>query len=177
MGWTAPRTWTDGELVTKAIMDPHVRDNLLAVGPHLVVRKPSDESVTSSTVLQDDNNLLMALAANEIWHVRFILLMFDNSASVADGKVAFTIPAGASMGLTVIYDKPGSAGAQMSRFNTSGTSVQVDLTNVLSAIEVFGVVTNGGTAGNLTLQWAQAVSNASSLDMKANSTLWAVKLA
>ena len=28
MAWTTPRTWTDGELVTKAIMDTHVRDNL-----------------------------------------------------------------------------------------------------------------------------------------------------
>jgi hypothetical protein len=28
MGWTAPRTWSVGEVVTKAIMDTHVRDNL-----------------------------------------------------------------------------------------------------------------------------------------------------
>ena len=28
MGWTAPRTWTASELVTKAIMDTHVKDNL-----------------------------------------------------------------------------------------------------------------------------------------------------
>jgi len=29
MAWTAPRTWTTGELVTAAIMNTHVRDNLL----------------------------------------------------------------------------------------------------------------------------------------------------
>lgn len=28
MSWTTPRTWNVGELVTKAIMDTHVRDNL-----------------------------------------------------------------------------------------------------------------------------------------------------
>lgn len=28
MSWTTPRTWTTGELVTKAILDTHVRDNL-----------------------------------------------------------------------------------------------------------------------------------------------------
>lgn len=28
MAWTTPRTWTDGELVNKIIMDAHVRDNL-----------------------------------------------------------------------------------------------------------------------------------------------------
>lgn len=32
MAWTAPRTWTTGELVTAAIMNTHVRDNLLHLG-------------------------------------------------------------------------------------------------------------------------------------------------
>ena len=29
MAWTSPRTWNVGELVTKLIMDTHIRDNLL----------------------------------------------------------------------------------------------------------------------------------------------------
>lgn len=33
MAWTAPRTWTTGELVTAAIMNTHVRDNLSAGFP------------------------------------------------------------------------------------------------------------------------------------------------
>jgi len=33
MGWTAPRTWTTSELVTAAIMNTHVRDNLLETAP------------------------------------------------------------------------------------------------------------------------------------------------
>ena len=32
MGWTAPRTWTDGETVTETEMNAHVRDNLNALG-------------------------------------------------------------------------------------------------------------------------------------------------
>ena len=31
MAYTTPRTWTDGELVNKSIMDVHVRDNFVAV--------------------------------------------------------------------------------------------------------------------------------------------------
>jgi len=27
--WTAPRTWTAGEVVTKALMDEQIRDNML----------------------------------------------------------------------------------------------------------------------------------------------------
>lgn len=31
MAWTSPRTYTAGELITKAILDTHVRDNLNAL--------------------------------------------------------------------------------------------------------------------------------------------------
>lgn len=32
MAWTSPRTWTTGEVVTAALMNTHLRDNLKAVG-------------------------------------------------------------------------------------------------------------------------------------------------
>ena len=31
MAWTTPRTWTSAEVVTKTIMDTHIRDNLNAM--------------------------------------------------------------------------------------------------------------------------------------------------
>mgnify|MGYP001592239233 CR=1 FL=1 len=34
MAWTAPRTWVTSELVTAAIMNTHIRDNLLALSTH-----------------------------------------------------------------------------------------------------------------------------------------------
>jgi len=36
MAWTTPRTWTTGELVTAAIMNTHVRDNLNVVNTSTV---------------------------------------------------------------------------------------------------------------------------------------------
>ena len=33
MAWTTPRTWTTGEMVTAALMNTHVRDNLNVVLP------------------------------------------------------------------------------------------------------------------------------------------------
>ena len=33
MAWTTPRDWATGELVTAAMMNAHVRDNLKALGP------------------------------------------------------------------------------------------------------------------------------------------------
>ena len=33
MAWTTPRTWVTGEIVTAAVMDTHVRDNLNVTAP------------------------------------------------------------------------------------------------------------------------------------------------
>lgn len=33
MAWTAPRTWVSGEVVTAALLNAHLRDNLLEVDP------------------------------------------------------------------------------------------------------------------------------------------------
>ena len=34
MGWTAPRTWVVAEIVTAALLNTHLRDNLLALSTH-----------------------------------------------------------------------------------------------------------------------------------------------
>ncbi len=45
MAWTSPRTWTTGELVTAAIMNTHVRDNLNAL-----FSPPSDSSTLTTNI-------------------------------------------------------------------------------------------------------------------------------
>ena len=179
MAWTAPRTWTDGELVTKAIMDPHVRDNFLAVGPHLIVRKTADESVTSSVVLQNDDVLLMAVAANEIWKFELSLLVTGNATG--DFFAAFTFPTSGTISAHSVHNGAGGTVAlQLFSSTTSPTSGRsFGLTNGSppESILISGVYVNGANAGNLQLQWAQNVSDATATVVKANSTLWAVKLA
>ena len=49
MAWTTPRTWTTGEVVTKSIMDTHVRDNF---------------NVTAPAVLTATGDILYASSAN-----------------------------------------------------------------------------------------------------------------
>ena len=180
MAWTAPRTWTDGELVTKAIMDPHVRDNFLAVGPHLIIRKPSDESVTSSIALQNDDHLLLAVGTSEVWLTQWNLLVTSTSGT-PDIRVAFTFPTGGSAALTLGTVLNGGGTLTYTAWNstTSPTSTEsIALSaSVLNHFMITGVFVNGGTGGNLQLQWAQQTSDAAATTMKANSTLFAVKLA
>ncbi|MBL0311054.1 MAG: collagen-like protein, partial [Bacteroidetes bacterium] len=58
-------------------------------------RKTADESVTSSTSLQDDNHLQFAIGANETWDVSFVLRF--TASSGGDIKFALVLPSGATM--------------------------------------------------------------------------------
>lgn len=51
MAWTAPRSWVTSELVTAAIMNTHVRDNLLQTAPALVTTKGDIVAATGANAL------------------------------------------------------------------------------------------------------------------------------
>ena len=51
MAWTAPRTWVAGELVTAALMNTHVRDNLLVTGVAKVTTAGDTTYATAANVV------------------------------------------------------------------------------------------------------------------------------
>jgi hypothetical protein len=54
MAWTAPRTWTDGETVTAAMLNTHVRDNLVTMNERIiVVIKPEQYGAVGDGVADD----------------------------------------------------------------------------------------------------------------------------
>lgn len=61
--WVTPRTWTTGELVTKTIMDAHVRDQLNALktpaNAHSVIDEGVDYSTTSTSFINIDGTDLL----------------------------------------------------------------------------------------------------------------------
>jgi hypothetical protein len=64
--WTAPRTWSTGELVTAALMNEHIRDNLeFLKGPpsnQYIGNLGADWSTTSTTyALMDNTNLNLSI--------------------------------------------------------------------------------------------------------------------
>jgi hypothetical protein len=60
----------------------------------LFVRKPSDESVISSTTLQSDNDLNAAIGASQTWTYRWVLLM--DGGTTGDFKYGLNVPSGAT---------------------------------------------------------------------------------
>lgn len=194
MAWTAPRTWVAGEIVTAAIGNTHWRDNLLDLADgtwgidKTTVIKSADETVTNSAAIQSDDQLLFTGVANAKYLVTIELFVSQNANSTAaDFKVGFSLPASATwsgsgpnpdatvgatasgsgnwtallgaVGATLVYGVDGNAG------NTTGISLMI-------LVEV------AGTAGTVTLQWAQNTATpAVGTTVKAKSWLRAERVA
>jgi len=173
MAWTEPpRTWSDGELVTASIMNAHVRDQLKTT-PHLLAYKSANESLTSNTTLQNDDHLVFAMGANDVWHVQVGLHVSGGNDS--NIKIAFTLPSGSMMLGTFSFNT--SNAAAMFEWTASGTPQSPRSHIAGSYIWIPGTVQNGATPGNFQLQWAQDASQATALNVNKGSTIMGLKLA
>lgn len=139
-----------------------------------VARKTADESVTSSTTLQNDDHLLIPLGANEVWAFDFVLQTYANTTT-PDLKLAFTVPASG----TVSWGAFGGSGAEFSSAyqSGSGSSKTFPVSSNGGCVMGGGVVTTGATSGNLQLQFAQDVSDANAVRLNAGCILIARRIA
>lgn len=140
-------------------------------------------AIISSTTLVSDAVLFAALPA--AGRFQFDLTLFYDSSTAADFKVAFTIPAGATMqwggigASTTVSSGVGTA--QFSTTVTSDASIAYGgsgngAANVLMLI-ARGSVVMGGTAGNLQTRYSQQTSDATNTIVRAHSRLqvWRVE--
>ncbi len=136
------------------------------------VRKLADENVVSSTTLQNDDHLAFPIAANETWSFSGWLIV-TSASGTPDLRLAFTVPAGATLRWSGFGD--GNTGADHEVIVTSGF---VDVFQVTGGswrdwVQVRGIVVNGANAGTVQMQWAQNVSNGSAMTIQAGSYLQA----
>lgn len=146
----------------------------------LLKTKSADETVTSSTTLQDDDELKFEIGPNEKWLVTFDLIY--DAVTAADIKVSVSAPAGASGTMRGLGTVVGVTAA-----NGDGNFATAALGGTLSyggagagtivGCRVWGVITADDTAGTVKLQWAQDASNATGTILKAGSYLTAHKQA
>lgn len=151
-------------------------------GAATVVYKSADESVTSSTTLQDDNHLSFSIGASEVWAVRFVL--FVDGATAGDFKPALAGPTGATAQCGVLGVSSTEAsfdGAHVHNeadFGLGGAPVLGTLGAGNSTLCYFeGVVFNSTTAGTVKLQWAQGTSSGTATKLLKGSYLTAWKIA
>ena len=126
------------------------------VGGLIFVRKGSDESVVSSTTLQNDDDLVVAVNANETYEVEGILYVTSTNAG-HDFKLAFTAPSGSTIKIPYSSSRAGSTNYLendvLITSGTSGTVVDLNSGN-LHVITIRGTLRTSGTSGNFQLQWA-----------------------
>lgn len=161
-------TWLSGEVLTAAKMN--------AREPLAPVRKAADESLTSSIALQDDDELVVALAAGRSYRIEAHLLVSGNTAG--DVTIAWTTTGSIALlgnrtclgPATTPTAGTTSADTTMraARATTLGTSVNYGANSSAGYIrETFEVSCT--VAGNLQLRWAQVVSNPAATIMSAGS--------
>lgn len=137
------------------------------------VRKASDESVTSSTTLQDDDALLFAVGANQTWLYTIVVYWGSGGGQI---KCRTTAPA-SSAGW---YGTTRSAVATTASSHANGTAISFAGTTISgegTCLVLEGIVRTAGTAGNLTFQWAQDSSNVAATTVGTDSYLIARRVA
>lgn len=149
------------------------------IGAELHTRKTADTNVTNSTVITQDPHLVLAVPANTIWEM--VGCIFYTSASITpDLNYQFTGPAGSSGFHTAVgpstvvnTDPPNEAvGNSQSGNRTiataigSGRSYGVPVVSTIFGLEVKGMFEIAGTAGNVSVDWAQQTANATPTTLK-----------
>lgn len=166
-----------GETVTAALMNAEIRDQFNAlINDWDTVHKTADESVISSTTMQNDNHLLVSVAANAEYEIE--LQMAANGSAAGDIKLQWTIPSGATTQRFCRGPDTSSAGSSAATTircngvtNGHGTAINYGLfsTSEQSWIEERMYIVTAGTAGVVQLQWAQNASTATNTTVEAGS--------
>ena len=141
-------------------------------GDYTWVIKSSDESVTSSTVFQDDDALTFSLATNSVYWVEFAI--YYTAGATSGIKWQWTFPANAGVAEPNIST---TASISATDFDTSSPTAALNRTAAETRMW-FGkkFIYTGGTSGSFTLQFAQQASGATAATMKAGSFLAYKKL-
>jgi hypothetical protein len=132
-----------------------------------VAVKSADESVTSSTVLQDDDELFAAVEANTTYVVEaWILRSTTTDPEWAHG---WTFPTGAALKMKA-FAQTESASPSVAVYPYNWSAIE-NLTFTEAPMFFIGRLLVGATAGNLRFQFAQQTSHTTAVTVHAGSWL------
>lgn len=140
------------------------------------IYKTADESVASSTVLQDDDHLTVTLGASASYWFKFFL--FHNNVGALEGiKVAVSGTAGVTSlkAQITITDDTTNTTAALARVTAFGSAVGAGLGAGDNYTEIQGVIETS-TAGTFLLQFAQNASGTNAVTMQRGSSLVALRI-
>jgi len=153
--------------------------------------KTADTSRASTTTRAADPDLTVPVAANAVYDVRCYLSYQSGNTSGIGLNFAFTTPAGVSGRWGAAYRVAGDAGTTTNAgpagtvdFAWSGTAATGGTWNGPAtpgdghshSVLIEGTLITAGTAGSLTLAWAQDSSSATNLVIQNGSKLIALRV-
>lgn len=158
----------------------------------LFVQKTATETVTSSTTLQNDDELVLTLPAGRTYEIQAHLSPTGNAGG--DFKTAWTVSGTVTQATTrqcigpTVSTTNSTGGSSASPVTaavtvgvnkasahnvTTAVSYGLDGTNASAVFERF-LVTTGASGGTVQLQWAQDTSNAAGTSLSVNSYITAI---
>lgn len=143
--------------------------------------KTVDESVVSSTSLQNDDHLRFDVGASQIWVWECAL--FVSGSTVGDLQIAFTVPTGATLNWHYHALAAAAAGptgdlvSDGSTISGGAAANPVGVNTSQSLVIIKGYVSVGSTAGTVQLQWAQSTADATATQVRIGSHLIARRIA
>lgn len=144
------------------------------------ISKAANESVTSSTTLQNDDHFAFAVAASAFYTLEGYV-MYDGGAggAVGDLKCDFTVPSGASFTWTNFGTNTGGL-TQYNAATQAATVARAMPTNGGTAsisFQLKGYLNTAGTSGTLQFRWAQNTSSATAVVVYASSWMVLTRIA
>jgi hypothetical protein len=157
MPWTPPRDWTDGETVNAAIMDTHVKDNLLWLYAWLTATF-SSYSVTPTNLSLGNGTLIGKYI--QVGGTKLVVARLDlvwGSTTSCSGAVSFSLPVTAATGA-------GSFTVGFGEGIDSSVNAAVPIRARLTSSTVFTVLYGDNAGGaatqvNATGPWTWATSD------------------
>lgn len=142
-----------------------------AGSPWTTIVKQVDETVTSSTTMQDDDALTFALAANTTYLFRAVI--FFNTPAAADYKyrhVCTGTQAAGTFGFSLLIFFDNSISDDNGSVCDTTLNVIVPLATAAGgSFRMTGLIQQTGTAGTWTWSWAQGTANAGATITRAGS--------
>jgi fibronectin-binding autotransporter adhesin len=130
------------------------------------INEVQNNIVNPTAALQPDDQLFFPVGANETWNFRFDTQIIGNATP--DIKFSVTGPAGATCVVSVADLENAVTVSNLGCGVSTGILASVTATD---GYVISGTVTNGATAGNVTLNWAQNTANAANVTMLSGSFL------
>lgn len=170
---------TNGQILTADSAEATgVKWAAAAGGGSTIVRKSADETVNTSTTLQNDDHLLFAVLANERYLVEAFLLC--DATTVADIKFGWSVPASTTMFWApdsavvdgnAAWHQGGATATNQALTEASTLAVGCPGAGLVKPLRLTAIVRVAGTAGNVNLQFAQNASEASDTKLLADSVI------